>query len=400
LATLWGGSAPAYLKGVRDEYCPSEAHHSWTDVISQTQLLKALQTDPRTNVGGRLVNVSILRTDASGRAELIAIEGDRRVVVRGWDFKIIVGRALGWNLLKSSRFEIARSGSNFIFRGSGFGHGLGLCQEGAHVMAARGASYRQILDKYFPSTRIANAYPSVSADLMWGQNPDTQVEFLTSATSNVQCPMSTTEPTLDFGLWTLDSRHTLASENFRINYPDRVSHRDAEGLLSLLQSTRRSLLTRVAAAGVKAQFPTLEIFVNETTGDFVGRTGQPIWAAAASRGNQIEIQPLETLRRRRILETTLRHELVHTVVDAVSHGRAPRWLAEGLALHLAGEGQLITRYQPRQRLTTTEIEKQLGYGTSTMTEKEMRAVYAAAYSEVKRLIKDEGEAKVWQRVAK
>jgi stage II sporulation protein D len=70
--------------------------------------------------------------------------------VRGWDFKIIVGRALGWNVLKSSRFEIAHSGSNFIFRGSGFGHGLGLCQEGAHVMAARGVSYEKILEKSFP----------------------------------------------------------------------------------------------------------------------------------------------------------------------------------------------------------------------------------------------------------
>src|SRR4030095_14971867 len=72
--------------------------------------------------------------------------------VTGWDFKIIVGRVLGWNLLKSSRFEVSRAGSNFVFRGSGFGHGLGLCQEGAHVMAARGASYQRILEKYFPGT--------------------------------------------------------------------------------------------------------------------------------------------------------------------------------------------------------------------------------------------------------
>jgi hypothetical protein len=35
-----------------------------------------------------------------------------------------------------------------------------------------------------------------------------------------------------------------------------------------------------------------------------------------------------------------------------------------------------------------------------MTENEMRAAYAAAYSEVKRLIDSEGEANVWRRVAK
>src|SRR6266498_2761735 len=145
LSTLWGGNAPTYLRGIRDEYCASEPHHSWTDVISHVQMLKALNTDPRTNVGERLVDVRILRKDASGRAELISVEGNRRITVKGWDFKIIVGRALGWNVLKSSRFDISRSGVNFVFRGSGFGHGLGLCQEGAHVLAAGGAGYRQIL---------------------------------------------------------------------------------------------------------------------------------------------------------------------------------------------------------------------------------------------------------------
>ncbi len=168
MGTLWGGSAPPYLRGVRDDYCLNEPHHSWTDIISHADLLKALQSDRRTNVGGKLDNVTVVRRDQSDRAELIALEGDRRVTISGWEFKIVVGRALGWNLLKSSRFEIVRSGPNFVFRGKGFGHGLGLCQEGAHVMAARGASYNQILAKYFPTTRIAYAGgPTGSADLMW-----------------------------------------------------------------------------------------------------------------------------------------------------------------------------------------------------------------------------------------
>ena len=94
------------------------------------------------------------KRDETGRAEFITLEGEHRRSVRGWDFKIIVGRVLGWNLLKSSRFEVSRAGSNFIFRGSGFGHGLGLCQEGAHVMAARGAGFQRILEKYFPGTSV------------------------------------------------------------------------------------------------------------------------------------------------------------------------------------------------------------------------------------------------------
>jgi peptidoglycan hydrolase-like amidase len=69
---------------------------------------------------------------------------------------------LDLDVLKSSRFEISRSGSNFVFRGSGFGHGLGLCQEGAHVMAARGASYQKILEKYFPGTTLPPRSSSVS----------------------------------------------------------------------------------------------------------------------------------------------------------------------------------------------------------------------------------------------
>ena len=227
IATLWGGNAPVYLRGVRDEYCASEAHHAWTDAISQTQLLQALRTDRRTDVGKRLLSVVVSRRDASGRAELITIEGDRRLTVRGWDFKIIVGRALGWNYLKSSRFEITRAGSNFVFRGSGFGHGLGLCQEGAHVMAERGASYRQILAKYFPTTQIGKEEALAgSADLIWNSYP--RVASRGRNSNSYQDHHRQV------------NRQTLRSEDFRISYPDNVSQREVEDLLSLLQSSRKS----------------------------------------------------------------------------------------------------------------------------------------------------------------
>ncbi|HEY0727210.1 MAG TPA: SpoIID/LytB domain-containing protein, partial [Pyrinomonadaceae bacterium] len=151
---LWGVTPALHLRGVRDEYCITGPHAKWTDTVSRADLLRALQTDSRTDVGARLDQVRISQRDETGRAEFITLDGEHRKTVRGWDFKIIVGRALGWNVLKSSRFEVVHSGSDFVFRGSGFGHGLGLCQEGAHVMAARGASYQKILEKYFPGTVV------------------------------------------------------------------------------------------------------------------------------------------------------------------------------------------------------------------------------------------------------
>ncbi|HEY9402787.1 MAG TPA: SpoIID/LytB domain-containing protein, partial [Pyrinomonadaceae bacterium] len=159
LQTLWGAPArEPYLRGVRDEYCAAMPHTRWTDAIPAAHLAKALREDARTDVGARVERLSVVRRDATGRVEQLAITGERRrVVVRGWDFKIVVGRTLGWSVLKSSRFEVMRAGDKFVFRGSGFGHGLGLCQSGAHVMAARGASYRQVLAYYFPATSVGGA---------------------------------------------------------------------------------------------------------------------------------------------------------------------------------------------------------------------------------------------------
>jgi stage II sporulation protein D (peptidoglycan lytic transglycosylase) len=403
MKTLWGGQAPTYLRGLTDEFCKNDPHHNWIDVISVQQLLRATQSDPRTNVGNRLDAIRVFRQDASGRAELIAIEGEHRVIVKGWDFKIIVGRVLGWNLLKSSRFQISRSGSNFVFHGSGFGHGLGLCQEGAHVMAMRGANYRQILGKYFPGTTVHLVESSRSdVSTLDGAFYSSHPEQRPSETAR---PLRTFADLLwhDYEGFTVRPREagatrrlTLSSEDFRINYPATLQKREIDALLRFLQASSGSLTARVSSAGINGQFPSLEVFINETTGDFVGRTGQPPWAAAATKGNRIELQPLQTLRRRRILETTLRHELVHALVDRLGHGRTPRWLAEGLAIHLAGEGQMVARYPPRVGLSTEEIEKQLRNAKSA---NDMKVAYAAAYSEVKRMIHNEGEANVWRRVA-
>lgn len=154
LSDLWGAASKSYLKSFRDDYCAERPNSEWQASISNENLLRALQADERTNIGNRLNQVRIIKRDSSLRANIILLSGERDKQVRGWDFKIIVGRVLGWNLIKSSRFQIRRVGKDFVFNGSGFGHGLGLCQQGAHVMAERGFNHRQILTRYFPTTGV------------------------------------------------------------------------------------------------------------------------------------------------------------------------------------------------------------------------------------------------------
>jgi len=390
IGELWGITPPAYLRGVRDEYCDAGPHATWTDTIKRADLLRALQSDARTDVGNRLDQVLVSKKDETGRAEFITLDGEHHKTVRGWDFKIIVGRVLGWNVLKSSRFEVARAGTNFIFRGSGFGHGLGLCQEGAHVMAARGASFQRILEKYFPGT-------SINKEAEMGRRPDAEKTnpirqwksdcFLGSLVSVPASPR----------LRVSASRFlSISSDHFTVTYPADIDRRDANQVLKTLEDTRDEYLHRASSASLSANIPNLEIRLNESTGDFTARTGQPWWAAAATRGNRIELQPVAILKRRSVLFTTLRHELAHVVIDSVSNNRAPRWLAEGFAIYLAGEGKLFSHYQTRNVLSNGELEKRLERpGSQT----DMRALYAQAYASVAELIRNQGEESVWKKLA-
>lgn len=421
VTSLWGSAAPAHLRGVRDDYCAAMPHHDWTDVIPAARLAEALRSDARTDMGARLENVIVSKRDATGRAELITLEGAHRRIVRGWDFKIIVGRALGWQLLKSSRFEVAHVGPNYIFRGGGFGHGVGLCQEGTHVMAGRGATYRQILKFYFPGTSVGRATnePDLSAlrrpanterredeagnlKMRVSKNATTwkadvlarEAESQTPNSASLAASLAAPRPV---SALSQNRRLNLSSEHFHLSSPASVERREAEGLLRALEATRADLLRRVSAAAFNFTEPqAIDVTVHATTGDFVAATGQPWWAAAATRGRRIELQPLLVLRRRRVLLTTLRHEYAHSVIDALSQNRAPRWLAEGLAIYVAGEGALLKRFAPQSKLTIEELEEKLAQPASA---EEMRALYATAYARVLALVREGGEQSVWRRVA-
>lgn len=56
--------------------------------------------------------------------------------------------------LKSTFFSVSLEENQVVLRGRGYGHGVGLCQEGAMNMAKKGYDYLQILGYYFPSFKL------------------------------------------------------------------------------------------------------------------------------------------------------------------------------------------------------------------------------------------------------
>lgn len=69
-------------------------------------------------------------------------------------FRLQVNRRWGWNKLKSNNFTISRDGDRTLFSGSGFGHLVGMCQQGAVKMAENGRQYQEILQFFYPGTII------------------------------------------------------------------------------------------------------------------------------------------------------------------------------------------------------------------------------------------------------
>jgi stage II sporulation protein D len=414
--SLWGAPGPGYLRGIRDDFCTTMPNRAWTDEIPASRLAKALAGDPLTDVGNKIDAIAITKRDVTGRAEIISIEGERRRQVRGWDFKLIVGRALGWNVLKSSRFKVSRRGSVFVFRGSGFGHGLGLCQNGAHVMARRGATYRKILDQYFPGTSL-NAKPQsrqaakkmgISAKAQSRQaaketDVNTKAQRLEAAketgeNSKAQGRQAATPfavASLRLCILATTPNSALSSEHFHISYPSGVPRADIEAALRVLEAARLNMFLRVRPASIILPEAKIHLVIHETTQDFVAATGQSWWVAGVTHGPRIELQPLEVLRRRHVVKSTLRHEYAHAVIEAVGGSGVPRWLAEGLAISFGGEGQSLERFMPRSKLSPDELERRLASPASAA---EMRALYAAAYREVRTLINKHGEANVWRRL--
>ena len=101
---------------------------------------------------GLLRSLEPLETGPSGRIKTLRIVGTKETMVIGKE--LMIRRVLSESHLKSSAFTVTFEGDRVILDGRGWGHGAGLCQIGAAVMARRGCDFRQILSHYYPGAQL------------------------------------------------------------------------------------------------------------------------------------------------------------------------------------------------------------------------------------------------------
>ena len=129
----------------------------WKRTFSAAELETLLRTKGGLSVG-RLIDLVPLQRGPSGRILKLLIVGSEKRVTIGKELEI--RRLLSPSHLYSSAFIVEKSedGRNFTFRGAGWGHGVGLCQIGAAVMARKGFNFRSILYHYFRKATIEKGW--------------------------------------------------------------------------------------------------------------------------------------------------------------------------------------------------------------------------------------------------
>lgn len=152
---VWGTAPLPYLRSEPD-VVSSPTHRSWTLQLSREQVRQALNADGRTEIGDKLTALTAGPADRSGRLTSIAVKGNRLLTMRADEFRAAINRSLGPKAIQSTRFVIAPQGTGFLLTGTGFGHGVGLCQLGALARARKGLTATEVLSAYFPGAHLSS----------------------------------------------------------------------------------------------------------------------------------------------------------------------------------------------------------------------------------------------------
>ena len=123
--------------------------YRWTTEYSRTDVSELVRR--RSGIDfGTIRDLVPIERGPSGRLKRLKVVGDKKTMVIGKE--LIIRRWLSESHLKSSAFDIKWVGDRLVLDGSGWGHGVGLCQIGAAVMASKGYTFDQILLHYYPGS--------------------------------------------------------------------------------------------------------------------------------------------------------------------------------------------------------------------------------------------------------
>ncbi len=137
--------------------------YRWSVVYSRDGISTLITKNSGIDIG-TLTALETLETGPSGRIRLLRVQGDKASFTVGKELEI--RRILSETHLKSSAFTFeyldfnghpmssSDHWSQLALHGKGWGHGVGLCQIGAAVMASKGYDYRQILEHYYPGSEV------------------------------------------------------------------------------------------------------------------------------------------------------------------------------------------------------------------------------------------------------
>lgn len=131
--------------------------YRWTVTYSGAELEQIIKERSGINFG-RIKALIPLERGESGRIVRLQIKGTKKTVIVGKELEI--RKWLSKSHLYSSSFVVETQQDYngvpliFTFHGAGWGHGVGLCQIGAAVMALQGKDFEQILMHYFPGTLL------------------------------------------------------------------------------------------------------------------------------------------------------------------------------------------------------------------------------------------------------
>ena len=128
--------------------------YRWTEEYTVEELSDLVRERSGIDIG-TLTALTPLERGGSGRIKLLRFEGTKGSFEAGKE--LIIRRFLSKSHLKSSAFDAEfTADGHVILHGSGWGHGVGLCQIGAANMAAHGHTYQEILAFYYPGSELSH----------------------------------------------------------------------------------------------------------------------------------------------------------------------------------------------------------------------------------------------------